>query len=121
MAQRYFALLYYTGPDFAQKRAPHRELHLKHVFEAAARGELTQAGALGDPPDRALLVFRAEDRTTAERFAASDPYVTRGLVQRWEVQPWNVVCGLRDGDHDPLAGTGLDAGRQDTRAVGENA
>jgi uncharacterized protein len=102
--KRYFALLYYVGADFAQKRGAYREPHLKLVFEANRRGELVQGGALGDPPDRALLVFRAEDRSTAENFARADPYVTSGLVSRWEVQPWNIVCGLREGDVDPLAG-----------------
>lgn len=102
--KRYFALVYYVGPEFAQKRAAYREPHLRQVFDANKRGELVSGGALGDPPDRALLIFRGEDRTVAERFAASDPYVTSGLVQRWEVQPWNLVCGLREGDLDPLAG-----------------
>ena len=104
MAQRYFALIYYAGPGFAQKRGAYREAHLKKVFESNRRGELVHGGALGDPPERALLVFRAADRSTAESFAGTDPYVTSGLVERWEVQPWNVVCGLREGDLDPLAG-----------------
>jgi uncharacterized protein len=102
--KRYFALLYYVGADFAQKRGAHREAHLKMVFDWNRRGELVYGGALGDPPDRALLVFRADDRSRAEEFAKSDPYVTSGLVERWEVQPWNTVCGLREGDVDPLAG-----------------
>jgi uncharacterized protein len=102
--KRYFALMYYVGPEFAQKRGTYREAHLKMVFDANRRGELVYGGALGDPPDRALLIFRAEDRSIAEKFAAADPYVTSGLVQRWEVQPWNIVCGLREGDVDPLAG-----------------
>lgn len=102
--KRYFALLYYVGAEFAQKRGPHREPHLKLVFEANRRGELMYGGALGDPPDRALLVFRSDDRSVAENFAKADPYVTSGLVSRWEVQPWNIVCGLREGDVDPLAG-----------------
>jgi uncharacterized protein len=111
--KRYFALLYYVGPDFAQKRGPHREPHLKLVFEANRRGELIHGGALGDPPDRALLVFRGDDRSVAEDFAKVDPYVTSGLVARWEVQPWNIVCGLREGDVDPLAGqAGLQAMRK---------
>jgi uncharacterized protein YciI len=101
--KRYFALLYYVGVEFAQKRGVHREAHLKLVFEANRRGVLLHGGALGDPPDRALLVFRAEDRSVAENFARADPYVTSGLVQRWEVQPWNIVCGLRPDDVDPLA------------------
>jgi uncharacterized protein YciI len=102
--KRYFALLYYVNADFAAKRAPHRALHLQKVFESSRRGELILGGALGDPPDRALLVFRAEDRGVAERFARADPYVTSGLVQRWEVQPWSTVTGLREDDVDPLAG-----------------
>jgi uncharacterized protein len=104
MDQRYFALIYYVGSEFAQKRGAYREPHLKLVFEANRRGELVSGGALGDPPDRALLIFRGPDRSVAERFAQGDPYVTSGLVQRWEVQPWTIVCGLREGDFDPLAG-----------------
>lgn len=109
--KRYFVLIYYVGPDFAQKRGPFREPHLKLAFESHARGELLHAGALGDPPDRALLLFRGDDGSVAERFAQSDPYVTGGVVQRWEVQPWNIVCGLREGDFDPLAGTELRLGQ----------
>ena len=103
MQKRYFALEYHVAPDFAEKRGPVREPHLAKVFEAHRRGELVMGGALGDPPGRALLVFRAEDRSTAERFAETDPYVTSGLVARWEVEPWTIVCGLREGDTDPLA------------------
>ena len=32
-------------------------------------------------------------RGALERFAASDPYVLRGLVTSWSVRPWNVVVG----------------------------
>jgi hypothetical protein len=35
-------------------------MHLGLVRAAHARGELVLAGALGDPPDGALLVFRAD-------------------------------------------------------------
>jgi uncharacterized protein len=100
---RYFALLYYVDTTFASKRAPYREAHLRKVFESHRAGDLLYGGALGDPPDRALLIFRSEDRSVAERFAQTDPYVTSGLVRRWEVQPWNTVAGLREGDFDPLA------------------
>jgi hypothetical protein len=51
------------------------------------------AGALGDPPDGALLVFRGETPEVAERFARADPYVTNGLVSQWRVRPWAVVIG----------------------------
>jgi uncharacterized protein YciI len=89
----YYALFYYVVEDFVARRAAYREEHLRLVREAHRRGELLLAGALTDPADRALLVFRAPDRSVAEDFARNDPYVTRGLVTRWEVRPWAVVTG----------------------------
>jgi uncharacterized protein YciI len=90
---RYFALLYDVVPNFAERRLPFREAHLQRVRDANARGQLQFAGALGDPPDGALLVFRAESAAAVEDFAAADPYVTEKLVTAWRVRPWNVVIG----------------------------
>lgn len=89
----YFALLYDVIDGFADRRMPHRPAHLAMINEAHARGELVMAGALGNPPEGALIVFRSESADTAERFARADPYVTEGLVTRWRVVPWNVVIG----------------------------
>ncbi len=89
----YFALFYETVDDYAERRQFFRADHLALAREAHARGELILAGALADPIDRALLVFRAADKDTVERFAARDPYVTNGLVRRWEVRGWTVVIG----------------------------
>jgi uncharacterized protein len=89
----HYVLLYDVVDNFAARRTPHREAHLKRVREAHARDELVLAGALGDPPTRALLVFRSPDRSTAEAFARADPYVREGLVLHWEVHPWAVVVG----------------------------
>ena len=90
---KYFALIYDVVDGYAEKRTPHREAHLALVRGAQARGELVMAGALGDPPDGALLVFRGESVDVAERFARADPYVLQGLATRWQVRPWNVVAG----------------------------
>jgi uncharacterized protein YciI len=92
----YFALTYETVDNFGERRTAYRPAHITLVRDAHARGELVMAGALGDPPSGALLIFRAADRSTAERFATSDPYVANGLVRRWDVRPWTVVVG-----HDP--------------------
>ena len=89
----YFALFYDTVDDYVARRAQFRAQHLEKAREAYARGELILAGALADPVDRALLVFRTPDQETVEEFARHDPYVTQGLVRRWEVRPWNVVIG----------------------------
>ena len=90
---KYYALFYYVVDDFVARRAEYREEHLRLVREAHRRGELLLAGAFTDPTDRALLVFRAEDRSVTEDFVRNDPYVKKGLVTRWEVRPWAVVIG----------------------------
>ncbi|MGA2483431.1 MAG: YciI-like protein [Candidatus Acidiferrales bacterium] len=89
----YYVLFYDVVDDYVARRAAYREEHLRLVREAHARGELVLAGALADPADRALLVFRIADRKLAETFARNDPYVVSGLVVRWEVRPWTVVVG----------------------------
>jgi uncharacterized protein YciI len=89
----YFVLFYEVIDDFAVRRTAFREEHLRLAREAHARGEVVLAGALADPPDRALIVFRCHEKSVAEAFARRDPYVSNGLVKRWEVRPWNVVVG----------------------------
>ncbi len=89
----YFALIYHVVDDFVARRAAYREAHLRLATDAHDRGELVLAGAFADPVDRALLVFRAPDRSVPADFARRDPYVIAGLVTRWEVRPWSVVIG----------------------------
>lgn len=89
----YFLLLYETADNYAEKRAPFRAEHLALAREAHARGELLLAGALADPMDRAVLVFRTADRSTVEAFARRDPYVLNGAIKKWDVRPWTVVIG----------------------------
>jgi len=69
----YFILFYDVVDDFPVKRTTYRAQHLRQVQEAHDRGELLMAGALSDPCDRAVLVFRAPERAAVEAFARSDP------------------------------------------------
>ena len=96
----YFALMYDVVDDFTNKRTPFRPAHLKEVRESHHRGELIMAGALGDPAG-ALLVFRAPDKSVAEKFAKADPYVNEGLVRTWTVRPWTVVVGQDPAETPP--------------------
>jgi uncharacterized protein YciI len=89
----YYALLYEAADDYVAKRPAFREQHLRLAQAARERGELVLAGAFADPVDRALIVFRANDKSKVEEFARQDPYVVNGLVKRWEVRPWTVVVG----------------------------
>ena len=90
------ALIYESVPDLVSRRAPYREEHLRLLRESEERGELVMAGALGSPPNGALLVFHGPSSEVAEAFARRDPYVTNGLVVRWTVRPWSVVVGATD-------------------------
>lgn len=89
----YYALFYHVVHEFVERRTAFREAHLDHARHAANRGELVLGGALAEPADTALLVFRGDSPDAAKAFAEKDPYVCNGLVERWEVRPWNVVVG----------------------------
>jgi hypothetical protein len=51
------------------------------------------AGALAEPADNAVLVFKGDKPSIAEEFAKNDPYVINGLITEWKVRPWTVVIG----------------------------
>lgn len=90
----YYALFYRDlAPDYAARRGLYRDAHLGLAREAHARGELLLGGALAEPLDGALLIFRAADAKPVEEFVRKDPYVLNGLVTRWEIRAWNVVVG----------------------------
>ena len=89
----YYLLLYDVVDDYLERRGAYRAEHLALARAAHERGEIVLAGALADPADGAVLVFKGDDRTAAERFAQNDPYVKNGLVSRWRVRDWTVVVG----------------------------
>jgi uncharacterized protein len=87
----YYLLEYALIDDYLARRAAFREEHQALAREAHRRGELILAGALAEPPDRAVLVWRTDDRSVIERFADGDPYVRNGLVTSWTIRSWTVV------------------------------
>lgn len=95
----HYILFYDVVGDYVSRRAQFREAHLRLARQAYERGELVLAGALADPVDGAMLVFRGPTPQAAEAFARADPYVTNGLVTRWRVRAWTTVLG--DGASPP--------------------
>lgn len=89
----HYILFYEVVDDYVEKRAGFRNLHLQHARAAFDRGELVLGGALADPVDGAVLVFRGPSPEAAERFAQNDPYVLNGLVKNWRVRKWTTVIG----------------------------
>jgi len=89
----YFMLIYKTVDNYVERRKPYRDEHLGYAEAAHGRGELFMAGALADPADSAILIFKTESRAAVEDFARNDPYVKAGLIVEWSVRPWTVVIG----------------------------
>jgi hypothetical protein len=88
----HYLLFYDVASDYLEKRAPFRRAHLEHVRAAFERGDLALAGALTEPADGAVLVFRTS-ASAAEAFAKADPYVANGVVTKWLIRKWNTVIG----------------------------
>ena len=89
----YFILFYQLAENYLERRIQFREKHLAYAQAANDRGELILAGALDNPADKAVLIFKGDDSSVAEKFAKNDPYVLNGLITKWEVRPWKVVIG----------------------------
>jgi len=89
----HFLLFYDVAADFVERRAEYRNEHLRHAWDSSARGELILGGALTEPVDGAVLLFRADSASIVEEFAKDDPYVRNGLVTSWRVRSWMTVVG----------------------------
>lgn len=90
---KHFLLFYEVADGYVEQRAAFRDAHLTKAWISHARNQLQLGGALVDPVDGAVLLFRGETRQVAEEFARSDPYVVNGLVKRWYVREWSTVAG----------------------------
>jgi uncharacterized protein YciI len=93
MKMKHFLLFYEVAPDHVERRAALRGAHLEKAWAASAAGCLVLGGALANPLDGAVLLFRGDSAAVAEGFAAADPYVVSGLVTRWYVREWTTVAG----------------------------
>jgi uncharacterized protein YciI len=89
----HYLLFYTVADDYLARRAVHRKAHLEHAWCAVGRGELVLGGALANPPDGAILLFRGDSPAVAEAFAREDPYVKNGVVTSWRVREWTTVAG----------------------------
>lgn len=89
----YYILFYKTIENYIEKRAAYRNEHLALAKKAQEDGSLVMAGALAEPADGAVLIFKGDTPQVAGNFAINDPYVRNGLIKEWQVRPWTVVIG----------------------------
>ncbi len=86
-----FVLLYFSGPDGRARVPAVFPAHHAYTeaFRAARPDELLLTGPFAEPVEGApgaMNVFASRD--AAEEFAAADPFVTEGVVERWQVRTW---------------------------------
>jgi hypothetical protein len=89
----HYLLFYEVDADYVARRAEFRGAHLEKAWDSSKRGELVLGGALANPADGAVLLFKGDSPEIAEKFARADPYVVNGLVKRWYVREWATVAG----------------------------
>lgn len=88
----YHVLQYEYVPDILEKRDPYRAEHLEGAKQMAAQHKLVMAGALADPVDGALFIFKGVSKDDIESFVQKDPYVVNGLVPKYSIRPYMVVA-----------------------------
>lgn len=93
----HYILFYEVGDQYVERRIPFRAQHLALAWQFYEQRDLVLAGALADPVDGAVLVFRT--REAAEAFPKLDPYVLNGLLKNWRIREWATVIG--DGASPP--------------------
>jgi uncharacterized protein len=90
-ADDHYLLLYDYVQDMADRRGPYREAHLRRIRAGQDEGRIVLAGALGDPPHGAAIVFKGATRNEIEQFVEDDPYVEADLVTKWYIERWKLV------------------------------
>jgi len=113
----HYLLFYEVGEDYVSRRAQFRDAHLEKAWQASERGELVLGGALSNPVDGAVLLFKGDSPEVAGKFARADPYVTSGAVKRWHVREWTTVAG--EDSATPVRSKAAAAGKT-TRSASSN-
>ncbi|KDD72995.1 hypothetical protein H632_c2652p0 [Helicosporidium sp. ATCC 50920] len=89
----YQMLIYNYVDGMLEKRTPFRDAHLKLAGGMSDEGKLMMGGALTDPVDTGILIFRNMTKEEVESFAKRDPYVLNNLVTSWKVRQYMSVVG----------------------------
>ena len=89
----YLLLTLHYVDGMMEKRGPHREAHLAGAQRGYDDGTIVMAGALLDPVDAGVFVFKNVDEAHVKAFVEADAYYVAGLVPRYTIRPWMVVVG----------------------------
>ena len=88
---KYHVLMMDYVPDILEKRGPYRADHLGAAQKKKDEGKMVMAGALAEPVDTGMFVFKDSTPEEIEQYCKEDAYVKNGLVSGWTIRPWVVV------------------------------
>lgn len=89
-----FAIVCIDKPEALGIRKSNREDHMAHV--KGSNGAVVQAGPFLDSSGQiygSLVIYEADDISTAQAWADADPYTKAGAFQSISVHLWNRVLG----------------------------
>lgn len=89
----HYVLTYDLVDDYIARRAEDGGEHMRLAWESYDRGEMILGGALLEPVNGGLYIFKGDSPAVAEEFARRDSYVRLGLVKSWKVRPYMSVIG----------------------------
>ena len=69
----HYLLIYDLADDYLARRGEFRGVHLNLAWDAHKRGELILGGALGEPVDSAILMFKGEVTLILQGFKQLPP------------------------------------------------
>ena len=91
----YFAISCIDKPDGLALRMENRQAHLEYLKAHAAAVKFAgpYLGEDGETMTGSLIILEADDRATAETFAAADPYAMAGLFESVDIHAWKWAIG----------------------------
>lgn len=79
--------------DILEKRDPYRAEHIAGAKAQDEAGKCVLAGALQNPTDKGVFVFKDCDEAYVKAFVEGDAYYKAGLVPSYTIRPWMIVVG----------------------------
>ncbi len=84
-------LLYTYVEDVAERRGPHRDVHLANIRAEQDAGRIVIAGATGAPVSGGAMGWKGATSEEIEAFVQNDPYRAAGLITDYRIEPWTLV------------------------------
>ena len=91
-----FLLIAYDGndPEAPERRLSVREEHLERITKMKKNGEFLFGGAILDNDGNmigSMIVYKFSDRNALEERLKEEPYITKGVWKKIEIQPFRLA------------------------------